>query len=73
MTDFDKTIAFLDGFGIEYEINDKVETEWVGPEKVETINIRLYEGCKKVGGYGGFFTEFTFNPKGEFVEVGAWE
>lgn len=73
MTDFDKTIAFLDGFGIEYEINDKVETKWVGAEKVEIINITLYQGCERVGGYFGFFTKFTFNPKGEFIEVGAWE
>lgn len=35
--------------------------------------IRLEEGKNKVGGYWCFFTVFTFDFKGKFIEVGAYE
>ncbi len=63
--DKDKLTALLEDFGVEYTYNT---THPSG-----NLMIICTQGSDKVVGYTGFLTEFTFNSKGEFVRMGAWE
>ena len=59
MTDREKLIKLLDEFGVEYL----------------TVFTDIYcrEDSKKVVGYTGFYTAFSFTEEGEFISIGAYE
>ncbi len=59
MSDKDKLIALLSKFGVGYE--------------VEGNTVICMEGSERVEGYSWLYTTFTFDSKGEFVSMGAWE
>ncbi len=59
MTDRDKLKQLLNHFNIEYSI--------------EESDIICHSGYKKIKGYFGFFTCFTFDDKGLFLDMGAYE
>lgn len=58
-SDRDKFKRLLQEFGVEFTEKD--------------CSIICEEGSKKVAGYSGFVTEFTFDADGKFVEMGAYE
>ena len=58
-TDKEKLKDLLTEFGVEFE------------ERHEDIT--CHEGDVKVDGYSCFYTTFTFDEKGAFVKMGAYE
>lgn len=59
MTDFEMLRKLLDQWGVEYE-HDKT-------------SLTLTAGARRVGGYACFYSNFVFDSKGKFVEIGIWE
>lgn len=58
-TDKEKLIQLLEYFGVGFECEDN--------------DIKLEEGNNKIRGYPLFYTLFSFDEKGKFLEVGAYE
>lgn len=67
VTDRDRLLALLSSFGISVEA-----TVLPGSGCVVHLEASQEHG-EKIGGYVGFYTEFTFDAEGRFVSVGAWE
>jgi len=62
MTDKEKLCNLLTEFGVEWR------------ENPEGIKCGGYNSYKKIEGYTGFYTLFTFEPEtGKFINMGAWE
>lgn len=59
LSDLEKLKRLLTEFGVEFTENGTA--------------LICEEGSKKVTGYSGFVTEFTFDSGGKFVEMGAYE
>ena len=59
MTDRDKLKQLLDGFNVEYSI--------------EEDDIVCHSGFKNIDGYFGFYTHFSFDTEGSFKDMGAFE
>jgi len=59
MTDKEKLIRLLTGFGVEFYLDKDT--------------IECHENGKNIKGYIGFFTCFEFDDSGAFVEMGAYE
>ena len=58
MTDKQKLIDLLSEFGVEFTDTKSI--------------IRCSEGDKGVGGYPNYEIDFSFDAKGNFIEVGAF-
>lgn len=65
MTDFEKLKGLLTSFGVEFTV------EYYEDKKGATIICN--QGGRKVSGYNQFFTDFEFDSKGTFIQMGAWE
>ena len=72
MTDLAKLTSLFDEFGIGYETKEYFEPALI-PKVLRLTDIKCEKGKDKISGYWGFFTDFTFNPDGQFVGMGAWE
>lgn len=74
MTDFEKLKDLLDGWGVPFEQDYRLE---LGEDVGHVVVVE--EGCdrhlktKKVTGWGYFYTLFEFSENGEFLRMGAWE
>lgn len=66
-TDKDKLKALLTEFGVTFkeDLNNCARDEF-------NIIVEKDDNPKIVG-YNGFFTDFTFDAEGKFIEMGAWE
>ena len=75
MTDFDKTIAFLNDLGIGYRVNQESRRLTADKSEYEPCMHIILEANEhnRVVGYGGFLCAFEFNPDGSLTEVGVWE
>lgn len=71
-TDYEKSKELFDGFGIEYE-SGMFEQKLINNQVYDGYFIYCKYGGKKVGGYIAFYTQFTFDKNGKFVEIGAYE
>ena len=73
MTDWDKTIAFLNGLGIGYFINetDTTPAEDRRDPWLPCKTIGFEAGCKRVVDHGG--VAFIFNIDDSLVKVDTWE
>lgn len=60
MTDREKLKKLFDEFGIGYKEDEDGE-------------IVCEEGGQRIGGYNFFYTVFSFDATGGFVEMGAYE
>jgi hypothetical protein len=75
LTDYEKTIVFLDDLGIGCETKKnsrrltKDESDY---EPCMHITLEAHEH-EKVNGYVGFACIFEFNMDGSLSEVGVWE
>jgi hypothetical protein len=67
MTDLDKFLELIKGFGLEF---NKYEFEISG---VKTTTIEFSTDMNKVNGYTGFSTDFLFDNEGKFLELGIYE
>lgn len=63
MTDLEKLRSLFKEFEIGFTEEDREGK----------VTITAYQGAKKIGGYMAFYTSFEFDPKGKFLEMGAWE
>ena len=75
LTDYEKTVIFLDdlGIGADYNKNNSRLTK-DRSDYEPCMTIILEEGKhEKVGGYCGFYCSFNFNMDGSLHEVGVWE
>lgn len=63
MTDRSKLIALFTEFGIGFT----VRTAETGS------TVRCEESHPKISGCVDFYTDFTFDKNGTFIEMGAWE
>lgn len=63
MTDYEKLKQLLTDFGVGF-----VE----GIDAANNPYIRCGERGTKISGYVGFFTDFSFDKEGTFIEIGAW-
>lgn len=59
MSDKEKLIALLIEFGVGFQDGGNVVT--------------CRQGMAKVDGYGDFYTTFTFDDEGRFIDIGARE
>lgn len=66
ITDFDKTVALLDLFDVEYELYNEIENS----DRITTIILSTYS--KRVRGKEGFISEYTF-INGKFQDIGIWD
>ena len=75
MTDFKKTIAFLDDLGIGYIADENSKRLTADESEYEPCMDIILEANEhdKVVGYGGFVCEFQFNTDGALAKVGIWE
>lgn len=62
-TDRGRLEALLNDFRAGYEIEDDVSR----------VNIICREGMLNIEGYMMFYTVFTFDEQGKFIEMGAYE
>jgi hypothetical protein len=71
MTDKEKLLALLASFGIEPYLNNGDYSHYKTVGAVSEVTLLAQSGG--VEGYSNFFTEFTFDKDGKFVNVGIWE
>ena len=64
MKDIKKLTRLLDYLKVEYTMNCADDKSW---------SVRCTEGSEKVVGHAWFFTEFEFDKKGKFIQMGVWE
>jgi len=70
VTDKQKLEALLAGWGVPFHVERELGITHI---LVGSGPYDLVAESPLVSGYCGFYTKFTFDPDGNFVEMGAWE
>lgn len=75
VTDRERFAALLDSFGVAWTLTEVPDwRQRAADAKPRPVRqVRLTNGDTKVDGYSGFYSEWTFDDRGAFLETGAWE
>lgn len=75
-TDRERLMALLVDFGIAFKEKaiEPLDADYPINFSKIVLEAEVLSACPgKVRGYDGFYTEFTFEASGKFVEAGLWE